>query len=305
MGKIFYLILNMNIMSSVMGIFVLMIRKNKKWPRKIITAMWCIPFIRAVLPLAINGPFGLMDYLSRYVGRMVPCYKSTAFLTFSYMNFIEQTDSYHPFHFISPKLELLYMVLAVVWGIVTVCLMILWIWLYLDGKKNIKGAVYWKENIWFSGKVNGGATYGIVSAKILLPYSYNKQDLCYVVDHEKMHIKRKDNFWRLVGFAVVSVHWFNPLMWYFLKCFLLDIELACDEAVISDYNEAKRKKYAIALLNCKQVEKGMFISSFGGSLLQKRIQYILLYKQMTKKVVLCYMVIFCLFLYYFLTNAMA
>ena len=70
----------------------------------------------------------------------------------------------------------------------------------------------------------------------------------YVIAHEKAHIARRDHWWKPLGFVLLAVYWFNPLMWiaYILLC--RDIEYACDEKVIADMETEKRRSYSEALL---------------------------------------------------------
>jgi len=72
------------------------------------------------------------------------------------------------------------------------------------------------------------------------------------VAHESAHIYRKDNLWRIIAVISASVHWFNPLIWLFLKKFLEDTELACDEQVLANCGEDEKKAYAMALVDCAE-----------------------------------------------------
>ena len=72
----------------------------------------------------------------------------------------------------------------------------------------------------------------------------------HVVAHEQAHIRRKDHWWKPLGFLLLTIHWFNPLMWlaYVLLC--RDIELACDEKVIKELGNEQRADYMQALVAC-------------------------------------------------------
>ena len=95
-----------------------------------------------------------------------------------------------------------------------------------------------------------------------------------------MHIRRKDNLARLIGFMAAAVHWFDPFVWIFLKCFLADLELACDEAVSEGFSEAQRKEYALALLDGEE-SRNLLVSAFGGARMRTRIERILNYRHVT------------------------
>ena len=120
----------------------------------------------------------------------------------------------------------------------------------------------------------------IIRPRIILPFSYPEKDMKYILLHEKTHIRRLDNLWRLFGFLAAAIHWFNPLSWVYLKVFLSDLELACDETAISKCSSEDRKEYAHTLLNCTQ-SKSVFVSAFGGAKVRTRIENILSQKPMT------------------------
>jgi len=105
-------------------------------------------------------------------------------------------------------------------------------------------------------------------------------ELEHIVRHEKTHVRRLDNLWRIIGFLTACIHWFNPLSWVFLKAFLNDLELACDEMAVSGYGVEERKEYARTLLTCSQ-SKSLLVSAFGGAKVRTRIENVLSYKKMT------------------------
>ena len=99
-----------------------------------------------------------------------------------------------------------------------------------------------------------------------------------------------------------AIHWFNPFSWVFLKVFLADLELACDEAAIAKYCDEERKEYARTLLNCSQ-SKSLFASAFGGAKVRMRIENVLSYKQMTVVSAVGFTILILAIIYTLLTNA--
>ena len=95
-----------------------------------------------------------------------------------------------------------------------------------------------------------------------------------------MHIRSGDNFWRIIAFLIVAVHWFNPICWLFLKGLLNDFELSCDERVLTKLQDSRAKEYALSLLESKQGTT-VFASAFGGAKIRKRIENIISFKKMT------------------------
>ena len=144
----------------------------------------------------------------------------------------------------------------------------------------MKDAQKLKDNIYISDKVKTPAVYGIIKPKIILPTEYDANKLNFILMHEKAHIKRKDNFIRLLALIVVCFHWFNPFAWLMLKLLYSDIELACDESVLSKCDEAERKEYSYTLLSTAE-KTNLFVASYGGSKIRIRIENILSYSKIS------------------------
>ena len=156
--------------------------------------------------------------------------------------------------------------------------------------------------VYLSDKVLSPAVYGILKPKIILPASYENRDTELIVLHETTHIRSLDNLWRMLGFAAVAVHWFNPVCWLFLKCFLSDLELACDERVVAKIGAQQAKKYASVLLDCKQGTT-VFASAFGGAKIRTRIENFLSFKKMTGFSAVVSVILLSVIFYVLLTNA--
>ena len=117
-----------------------------------------------------------------------------------------------------------------------------------------------------------------------------------------MHIRRADNLLRIFAFAITALHWFNPLAWIFLKKFLSDLELSCDECVLLEVGEWQAKEYARSILDCKK-GKNVFASAFGGAKIRSRIENILSFKKMTWFSLVGFIIIIAVIFYVLLTNA--
>ncbi len=106
----------------------------------------------------------------------------------------------------------------------------------------------------------------------------------------------------MIAFCAAALHWFNPLAWVFLKLYLSDVELACDESVLSKLSEEDQKRYAHALLNA-QKSRTVFASAFGGARLRTRIERIVSFRKMTVVSVVGFGILTCAIAYILLTNA--
>ena len=302
LGSVCYWIFNMSIIASFMGLLVLLIRKIKGIPRRVFVFLWAIPFLRMCFPVWINSRYSLMTQISKLTTRTVTVYQPTEDIEMSYSNVLMQADSYSPLTFKEDLLKNIFEIAGLIWLIGAVSILIALIIIYVSTKHEIKDAKLLSKNVYLSEKVDGPAIYGIFRPRIILPFSYSEKDLKYIIQHEKTHIRRGDNLWRLLGFLAAAIHWFNPFSWLFLKAYLSDLELACDESAVADYTKEERKDYAKALLDCTQ-SKSLFVSAFGGAKIRTRIENVLSYKKMTLVSSIGFTILILAVIYTLLTNA--
>jgi len=302
LGEICYWIFNMSITASLMGLIVLLIRKIRIIPHRVSVFLWFIPFFRMCIPVGLNSPYSLMSLISRLTTRTVTVYQPTDDIAFSYTNSIMAAESYSPVTYKVNILEKIFNVAGMVWIIVALALIIALTVIYVTTKKEISDSKLLRDNICLSAKVDSPAVYGIFRPKIILPQDYSDRDLTYIIRHEKTHIRRLDNLWRILGFLAAAVHWFNPLSWVFLKVFLEDLELACDEMAVSGLDAEERKDYARTLLSCTG-SKSLLVSAFGGAKVRTRIENVLSYKRMTVLSAAGFAVLVIFIIYTLLTNA--
>ena len=301
-GEILYWLINMSIVASFMGLIVMAVRKIRSIPHRVSVFLWIIPFIRMCIPWGINSPYSLMSLVSKLTTRTVTVYRPTDELALSVSNVLMEADSYFPFDFSSYALQRVFETAFWIWAAVALAILITICVLYVTTKKEIKGAALLKEDIYLSDKVDSPAVYGIFGHRIVIPASLAETDLKYIVGHERTHVRRHDNLWRLLGFITAALHWFNPLSWIFLKTFLSDLELACDETAVSGYDAEERKDYARALLNASQ-SRNLFVSAFGGAKVRTRIENVLSYKKITVFSAIGFSIFVLAVLYVLMTNA--
>ena len=292
----------MSIIASFMGLIILLIRKIKFIPHRVTVLLWLIPFIRMTVPVGINSPYSLMSLISKFTTRTVTVFQPADDLAFSFTNSVMAADSYGPITYKVNILEKVFAVAGMVWAVVALAILITLTVLYITTKREIKDAKALRDNIYLSEKVTSPATYGIFRPRIVLPVSYDDKDLEFIVRHEKTHIRRLDNLWRIMGFIVAAIHWFNPLSWVFLKIFLSDLELACDEMAVAGYDIDERKDYARTLLKCTG-SRSMLVSAFGGAKIRTRIENVLSYKRMTVFSAIGFSILVIVIIFTLLTNA--
>ena len=292
----------MSIVASFMGLIVMLLRKIRFIPRRVSVFLWIIPFLRMTVPVGLNSPYSLMSLVSRFTTRTVTVYQPSDDIAFSFSNSIRAAESYSPITYKVNILGTVFSVAGMIWTVVSLALLIALTIIYVSTKNAVADSRHLKSNIFFSDKVDSPAVYGIIRPKIIIPGSYKDMELKYIIRHEKTHIKRLDNLWRIIGFITASIHWFNPLSWVFLKAFLNDLELACDEMAVSGYDKEERKEYARTLLSCSG-SKSLLVSAFGGAKVRTRIENVLSYKKMTAFSAIGFTLLVLVIIFTLITNA--
>lgn len=304
-GEIFYWVFNMSIMAALCCAVILLIRCIRRIPRRVIRLLWLIPLIRMCVPVGLTGKYGLMTLLSRFATRTVVIFMWERKPIMTMMNLTMWADTYFPITYRINLLEDVFAVASLVWLVVAAALLLAMGILYFTTMAALRDAVRLEGNVYISDRISAPAVYGILRPRIILPSAYREQEdrLSYVLMHESAHIRRGDNLLRVIACVLVCVHWFNPMCWVLLKCFLSDMELACDETVLSRCGEGQRKAYALALLS--SVEKtNVFASPFGGAKVRLRVKNILNYRKLSALSVVGFAALVLAIAYVLLTNAM-
>lgn len=286
MTDIFVDFLNAGISASYIIIAVILIRLVfKKIPRKFICVLWAIVGIRLVIPFSIESVFSLIPSAKTIPSNITVAETPAISSGISAVN-----DAVNPVigKFFSPEvgesanpLQIAAFVAAIIWiagmaavliyGIISTALL----------KKKVSASVLLCDNIRQSENVVSPFILGFFKPKIYIPFGMDEDTRKYVVEHENAHIRRHDHQIKPLGFAVLAVYWFNPLVWvaYILLC--KDIEVACDEKVICQMNEGSRREYASALLECAVNRRRIAACplAFGEVGLKERVKGIMNYKK--------------------------
>jgi len=172
-------------------------------------------------------------------------------------------------------------VLSVVWIVGMVSLALYTVISYFLLRRKLDTAVRYNDNTYQSENVSSPFVLGIIKPRIYLPFKIDPQNLDHVIAHEQAHLHRGDHLWKPLGFLLLTIHWFNPLMWlaYVLLC--RDIELACDEKVIKTLDCEQRADYTQALVACS-VNRTMIAAcplAFGEVGVKERVKSVMNYKK--------------------------
>lgn len=309
MNELFLKIINMSITASWLILAVLILRLVlKKAPKWVNVLLWGIVAVRLICPFSFESALSLIPSAETFPEKVI------SGPSFDIQTGISPVDNRINDYLGDRYFEgvtvpenngnNIMTILTIVWIIGILLLVAYTIISYRRLHQEIDTAVHYKDNIFQSENVSSPFVLGIINPRIYLPFSMNEQNLEHVVAHEQAHIRRKDHWWKPLGFLLLTIYWFNPLMWlaYVLLC--RDIELACDEKVIKKLGNEQRADYTQALVACS-VNRRMIAAcplAFGEVGVKERVKSVMNYKKpafwiIILAVIACVVVVVC-----FLTN---
>lgn len=295
MNVIFTSVLNMSITASFVAIGVIVARLIlKKVPRIFSYALWSAVLIRLVSPVSFTSNFsslsllklgtqqssGVLAYVPYNMGLMQTPgidvgVEGVNKAVNSSLPQAVQTGSVNP-------MQIVMAILSVVWVVGVALLIIYSVISYLKVINKVKTATLVSDNIFETDKIATPFVCGFISPKIYIPTDISQNELTYILAHERVHIKRLDYLIKPFAFLVLSVHWFNPIMW--LSFFLMskDLEMSCDESVLKTSGVEIRANYSHSLLALATGKRQLLSGSplaFGESNVKARIKNVLNYKK--------------------------
>lgn len=248
MSEAFLKILNMSISASWLVLAVLLLRLVlKKAPKCISVVLWGLVAVRLACPFSVESMLSLIPSAETIspeimIDRTPGISTGIEPLNGLINPIISEFFTPDPAASANP-LQIWIPVAALVWLSGIAAMLIYTAVSYILLRHKLVTAVLLRDNIFQSENVDSPFVLGIIKPKIFLPFQMDGQNLEHVVAHERAHICRKDHLWTPLGFLLLTIHWFNPLMWvaYILLC--RDIELACDEKVIKEMDNGTRADY--------------------------------------------------------------
>jgi len=283
---VFLKILNMSISAGWLVLAVVVLRfALQKAPKALRVVLWGIVGLRLVWPFSIESILSLIpsaETVPPDIGMAAtPAIHSGVPVVNAVLNpVLGSSMAATPQYSINP-MQVAQFIAAWVWvigmGIMVLYALVSWAVVRL----RVREAAREEKNIWVCDRIGSPFILGIFLPRIYLPSDMAEEDKPYVLAHERAHLNRRDHWWKPLGFALLAVHWFNPLVWlaYILLC--RDIELACDERVIRQMGEGSKKPYSEALINCS-VPRRMIAAcpvAFGETGVKGRIKSVLNYKK--------------------------
>jgi len=309
MSELFLKIVNMSISASWVVVAVLALRFClKKAPKWVNVLLWGIVAVRMVFPFSIESVLSLIPSAETISPTIMMEQSPSVQTGVPALNHVINpviSGSFTPALGASANpLQIWIPVLAGIWLFGIAALFLYSAVSYCRLRRKVCEAVILRDNIYQSENVCSPFVLGIIRPKIYLPYHMDSREVGHVIAHEQTHIRRKDHWWKPLGFLLLTIHWFNPLMWlsYVLLC--RDIELACDEKVIGKMGNAQRADYTQALVACS-VDRRLIAAcplAFGEIGVKERVKSVMNYKKPAFWIVLASVIVCAVIAVCFLTN---
>ena len=310
MAAVFLKLLNLSISASWLVLAVLVLRLiSKRSPKWMNVLLWGIVALRLVLPFSIESALSLIpsaETVSPAVVQFDPAPTITSGVSVI-DNAVNPSLSEHfaavPTASVNPLYVWAYLA-GWVWLIGLGVMLLYALVSYLRLRRRVSVSLCVRENIYLCDAISSPFILGVVKPRIYLPSGLDEVQRQNVLSHERAHLARRDHWWKPLGFALLAVYWFNPVLWLAYALLCRDIELACDERVIRTMDESAVKTYSTVLLACSMPRKAVITCplAFGEVGVKERVKNALRYKKpafwvVAASVTVCVVVAVC-----FLTN---
>lgn len=286
MEAVWLKLVNLSISAGWLVLAVVVLRLVfRKAPRWIFCVLWALVALRLVCPVSIESALSLVPSAQtlppEILDTATPQIHSGINAVNSAVNpVLGQSMAPAPGASVNPT-QVWSFLLSCIWVAGMAAMAIYALVSYGRIKRRVATATLLRDNIRQSEYVDSPFVLGLFRPVIYLPYHMELGDLEYVIAHEQAHIRRKDHWWKPLGFVLLCVYWFNPLLWvaYVLLC--RDIEGACDEKVIREMGLEDRRGYSTALLNCSVRRRSIAACplAFGEVGVKERVKSVMHYKR--------------------------
>lgn len=310
MAAVFLKLLNLSISASWLVLAVLVLRLvSKRSPKWMNVLLWGIVALRLVLPFSVESALSLIpsaETVSPAVVQFDPAPTITSGV--SVIDNAENPSLSEHFAAVpTMSVNPLYVwteIAGWVWLIGLGTMLLYALVSYLRLRRRVRVSLPVQDHIYLCDAISSPFILGVVKPHIYLPSGLDEVQRQNVLSHEQAHLARRDHWWKPLGFALLAVYWFNPVLWLAYALLCRDIELACDERVIRTMDESAVKTYSTVLLACSMPRKAVITCplAFGEVGVKERVKNALHYKKpafwvVAASVAVCVVVAVC-----FLTN---
>ncbi len=309
METVFLKVFNMSLTASwLIGALILLRLLLKKMPKWVCCGLWVLVAIRLICPILLESTLSLIPSAETVSTEILFTREPEIHSGIPAVNgmvnpVISETFAPDPAASVNP-MQVFTMLAAHIWMLGMLVMLVYALISYWRVRRRVRASLHIRDTIWICDEIRTPFLLGIVKPRIYLPSGMEPQQQDYVIAHEQAHLLRRDHWWKPLGYLLLILHWFNPVVWlaYILLC--RDIELACDEKVIKDYGLDDRKAYSQALLSCSISRRRIAACplAFGEVGVKERVRSVLNYKKPAFWVVVAAVLVSVVLAVCFLTN---
>lgn len=286
MTQVFLHLANMSITAGYLILAVLLLRLLlRRVPKDLLLWLWVPVGLRLILPVSLKSalslipkanpiPMDIAQSQAPAIDSGIPVIDRAVNPVITENLTPVVTDSVNP-------MQIVLAIASVIWIAGMVVMLLYAAVSYFRLSRKCAVSMHLQGKIYLCDGISTPFILGIVRPRIYLPSDMNPENQSYVLKHEAAHLRHRDHWWKPLGFLVLSVYWFHPLVWVAYLLFCRDLEMACDERAISGMGEGERKAYSYALLSCAAPRRtiAMCPVAFGENSVKSRIKNVLRFKK--------------------------
>lgn len=281
MSRVFLHLLNQSLTASVLILAVIGLRfLFRKLPKSPQCLLWALVALRLAVPFSLESAWSLIPKAEPIPAEVVfsaPApERERVFQPGEVTPAVEET----PVTPTAPTVDY-WQIASIVWLAGVAGLLAAGLLSYFRLKQKLRVSLRLRDNIYLCDGISGPFVLGLVRPKIYIPSQLDALSQSFVLAHEQAHLKHKDPWWKLIGYLLVCVYWFQPMVWLAWWLFCRDLEMGCDERAVKDMTAIQRKTYACVLLQCAAPKQYRFPCpvAFSQNSVKSRIKNVLTHKK--------------------------
>lgn len=288
--SLFIHLFNMSITATWIALAVILLRlvlKRTRVPKALLCILWVLVAARLILPFSVESVLSLVPSRETVPPTILlddnpAIHSGIPVVNNTFNPIISDHLSPDPWESVNP-MQVIWTVASWVWIVGMILMAVYATASYLRLRRQVRVSLETAPNVMLCDHIDTPFILGIIRPHIYLPSALSESTAPSVLAHERAHLARRDHLWKPLGFLILTVYWFNPILWvaYILLC--RDIELACDERVVKNMTAAEKKDYSEALLTCSMPRHVISISAcplaFGEVGVKERVKSVLHYKK--------------------------
>lgn len=286
MDDVFLKLVNLSISASWLILAVLVLRVVlKKAPKWVMPLLWGVVALRLVCLFSIESALSLIPSAETIPSEIVTETREPVLYEQATLDIVTNptlpSAAEVPVGVSRQQAQVDFNIYSILWLVGMAALLVHALVSAGKLKRKLATAILLRDNIYESEFVDSPFVFGVVKPNIYLPMHMDEGTAAYVIAHEHAHLARRDHWWKVLGYLVLALHWFNPLVWVAYILFCRDIELACDEKVVRGLDGAARADYSQALLSCAAPKRAVAACplAFGEGNIKMRVKSALHYKK--------------------------